>query len=76
MQQNLVEGNVEVYKQKDVCCMCSVVKNRTNARKEQSTWMNGNKNLNQTPKTNSPFQISNQQILTQSVIKCNFEIID
>ena len=64
MQQKLAEGNVEVYKQKDFCCMCSVVKNRTNARKEQSTWMNGNKNLNQTTKTNSPFQISNQQILT------------
>ena len=64
MQQNLADENVEVYKQKDVCCMCSVVKNRINARKEQSTWMNDHKNLNQTPKTYSPFQISNQQILT------------
>ena len=63
-KQNLTEGNVEVYYQKDVCCRCSVVKNRTNARRRQSTSMNGHENLNQTPKTNSPFQISNQHIST------------
>ena len=56
-KQNLAEGNVEVHKQKDVYCRCSVVKNRTNARKRQSTSMNEHKNLNQTAKTNSPFQI-------------------
>ena len=33
-KQNLTEGNVEVYKQKDACCRCSVVKNRTDARKQ------------------------------------------
>ena len=63
-KQNLTEGNVEVCKQKDVCCRWSVAKNRTNARKRQSTSMNEHKKLNQTPKTNSPFQISNQQIST------------
>ena len=63
-KQNLREGNVEVCKQNDVYCRWNVAKNRINARKRQSTSMNGHKKLSQTPKTNSPFQISNQQIST------------
>ena len=42
-KQNLTEVNVKVCKQKDVFCGWSVDKNRTNARKRQSTSMNGHK---------------------------------
>ena len=61
-KQNFTEGNAEMCKQKDVCCRWCVAKNRTNVRKKQSNSMNGHKKLNQTPKTNSSYQISNQQI--------------
>ena len=54
-EQNLKEGNIEVYQQKDLCRRCSVVKNRANAQKRQSISMNGHKILNQNIKTNFLF---------------------
>ena len=64
-KQKLTEENVEVYKK--FCFRCNVAKNRTNAQRRQSTLTNGHENLNQTSKTNSPFQISNLNLACNKI---------